>query len=422
MKVFKFGGASVKDANGVENVSNIIAKYNTEPLLVVVSAMGKTTNLLETLVKAVYNKSKSEIEDILKQLRNYHWQIMEELNATHNIQDFNDVENLFLELECFVETPFSEIEYDYLYDQIVIFGELISTRIVSNYMLSKQFKNYWLDARNFIITNSNYRDAKINWESTKLLIENRLKPIVQKNVIITQGFMGRGVLGESTTLGREGSDYSAATFAYGLQANSVTIWKDVAGVMNADPKKIENALLLDEINYKDAIELAYYGASVIHPKTIQPLQAGNIPLFVKSFIQTENSGTIVSNAASTLKVPCFIAKSNQVLIQISSMDFSFIVEGHLKDIFEIMAEYKIKSNIIQNSAIQFSIVADDKDNLMEQFVAKIQELKLKIEIQKNLELLTIYNYSSGAESTYARGRIKILEQFQSGTAQFLFNQ
>lgn len=417
MQVFKFGGASVKDAAGVKNVAGILNRFSNEKLLVVISAMGKTTNALETLVEETYNKTgKSSL--IIEDLKKFHYNIISELDTDGNM--FYDVDNLFLELECLVETPPANVDYDFLYDQIVAFGELISTRIVSAYLNTLKIKNAWLDARNFIITSNRYRDAKVQWSETQQLIENRLKPFVQKNMVLTQGFIGRGPLNETTTLGREGSDYSAAIFAYSLNAQAVTIWKDVAGVMNGDPKKLSNAQLLSELNYNDTIELAYYGASVIHPKTIQPLKAKSIPLYVKSFINPDDAGTVVNATAATPEIPCYIHKSNQVMINLSTRDYTFIVEDNLREIFRIFAEEKIKCNIIQNSAISFSVAADGNQKRLDNLKTEIEKLNMEISVTEGLNLLTVYNAKPDANNVDLSGKKFLMEQHLGKTVHVLY--
>ena len=314
MRIYKFGGASVKDASGVKNVAQIIAERGKNDLLVVVSAMGKTTNSLEKLISAAYNKS-AEISELLLSVKMTHLSIVKELFNEDEVIYFNEIENLFLELECMLENEQLLEDYDFLYDQVVGFGELISTRIISGYLLKIGVRNQWVDARNFIITDSRHRDARVQWEETEKVIQHRLEPLSKKNLLITQGFIGRGSKGETTTLGREGSDYSAAIFGKLLRAESVSIWKDVEGVLNADPKKFDNTVLIPELTYNDAIELAYYGASVIHPKTIQPLKAVGIPLYVRSFLNIQKQGTRVFEGHGSLNVPCKILKEG-LLIQL----------------------------------------------------------------------------------------------------------
>lgn len=389
MKIYKFGGASVKDASGVQNVARIISAGNPAQLLVVISAMGKTTNALELLVDACFHK-KSTLHEILSQLRESHQSIIRELFGETALMWVSEVENLFLELECLVDNENLQDDYDFLYDQVVVYGELISTRIVSAYLLSKGIRNQWVDSRNFILTNDRYRDARVDWTDTERVITNRLLPLAQKNLIITQGFMGKGPKGESTTLGREGSDYSAAILGKLLHAESVTIWKDVEGVMNADPKKFADTVKIHHLTYNDAIELAYYGASVIHPKTIQPLKAANIPLYVKSFINIDLPGTMVSDSGKAVSVPCKILKENQLMLSISTKDFNFIAEDNLREIFAVFSENKIRVNIMQNSAIQLSCVIDNKENKHQPLIQALSDSNLKIDVIEGLKLLTVY--------------------------------
>jgi aspartate kinase len=418
MKIFKFGGASVKDAAGIKNVADILDSFQNEKLLVVISAMGKSTNHLEKIVHACVHKTGETIK-LLKELKKYHYDIVNELTGGNHAAMMNDIENLFLELECLVETPFHSEEYDFIYDQIVAFGELISTKIVSHYLLIKGLKNQWIDSRNFIITDNRYRDARVLWSDTEQLISKKLEPLAERNTVITQGFIGRGPVNETTTLGREGSDYSAAIFAYCLNAESVSIWKDVAGVMNADPKKMPDATLIPHLGYSDAIELAYYGASVIHPKTIQPLMAKNIPLFVKSFINPSQEGTQVSNNSQQLKKPCYIFKTDQVLFELKTRDYTFIVEQNLEHIFRLLALYKVRCNIIQNSAISFSFVADNKQNPWEKLLAEFNQLGLTTSMKESLELITIYNAKEGATDAVLKDKQIILEQITGITSHFL---
>lgn len=418
MKIFKFGGASVKDAEGIKNVAKILTSCSTDKLLVVISAMGKSTNHLEKIVHAC-TQNTGETASLIKELKDFHHNIVEGLGTSSTAVVLNDIENLFLELECLVETPVNTDEYDFLYDQVVPFGELLSTKIVSHYLLNEGFKNQWIDSRNFIITDDRYRDARIQWSETEKIITKKLKPLAEKQTVITQGFIGRGPLNETTTLGREGSDYSAAIFAYCLNADSVTIWKDVAGVMNADPKKLPKATLIPQLGYSDAIELAYYGASVIHPKTIQPLMAKDIPLFVKSFINPNQDGTKVSNQGESLNVPCFIFKDNQVLTELKTRDFTFIVEQNLEHIFRLLAKHKVRCNIIQNSAISFSFVADNKENKMQSLIAELSSLGLSCHTTESLELITIYNATEDAKNEVLKQSNVLLQQNIGTTSHYL---
>ncbi len=419
MKIYKFGGASVKNAEGIKNVANIISNEQEAEILVVVSAIGKTTNALESVVDACFY-NKPELNELLLSVKSTHLNIVKELFDDTDIMFINEVENLFLELECIVENDQLHEDYDFLYDQIVTYGELISSRILSSYLLKVGTRTQWIDARNFIITDSRYRDARVHWEETERIIQNRLLPLSKKNLIITQGFMGRGEKGETTTLGREGSDYSAAIFGKGLNAESVTIWKDVPGVLNADPKRFENTELLPELTYNDAIELAYYGASVIHPKTIQPLKAAKIPLYVRSFIDKDKTGTRVFEGEHRIQTPCFILKDKQWLLEISSSDFTFIAEDHLRELFERFAEHKVRVNIMQNSAIRFRCAIDHKEHEHEPLINSLKKAGFMVAAQSNLKLLSVYQPSieDARKRASEMGKI-ILEQQVESAAHFL---
>ena len=422
MRIYKFGGASVKDASGVKNVAQIIAERDKNDLLVVVSAMGKTTNSLEKLISAAYNKS-TEVSVLLLSVKMTHLSIVKELFNEDEVMNFYEIENLFLELECMLENEQLLEDYDFLYDQVVGFGELISTRIISGYLLKIGVRNQWVDARNFIITDSRHRDARVQWEETEKVIQHRLEPLSKKNLLITQGFIGRGSKGETTTLGREGSDYSAAIFGKLLRAESVSIWKDVDGVLNADPKKFEDTVLIPELTYNDAIELAYYGASVIHPKTIQPLKAVGIPLYVRSFINIQKQGTRVFEGHGSLNVPCKILKEDQTLIEIVSRDFTFIAENHLRDIFELFTNHKVRVNIMQNSAIHFRCVIDAKENQHSPLLEALTAMGFKVSTERGHKLLSIYQPKIGEARAEAdtMGNV-IMEQQMEQTAHFLISR
>ncbi len=390
MKVFKFGGASVKNADAVSNVATILQQYEGEKVLVVVSAMAKTTNLLEDIVKS-YMFQSGHTQQLLQQLTGFHLELCRDLFMDDKHPVFNELENLFLELDCMLEKEVGKDDHDFIYDQIVSYGELISTKIISAYLLSRGIRNKWVDARNFIFTDNNHREAAIIWPETERIIVGKLKPFAEKSMVITQGFIGKNKDNATTTLGREGSDYSAAIFAWALDAESVTIWKDVAGVMNADPKRWEEATLIPHMSFNQAIELAYYGASVIHPKTIQPLKSKGIPLLVKSFNHPENKGTVVAEGEGNHSPKtCYIFKDQQCLITCKSRDFSFIAENNLQDIFRSLAYHKVRVNVMQNSAISFNAVVDDDPRKIEQL---LQELTLHFvtEIKQHLKLITVYN-------------------------------
>jgi aspartate kinase len=389
MLVFKFGGASVMNAESVRNVASILKLYQNDNVLVVVSAMGKNTNLLEKLVETYLKKG--DVHSVLEEFKSFHRDIIQNLIG-EDVHEFYEVENLFVELECALDGDLSQSEYDYVYDQIVPYGELISSRIITHYLNSQNFNSRWLDARNFIITSDDHRRARVDWELTDNLIGRRAKRLIEKQLSVTQGFIGRTSGNAMTTLGREGSDYSAAIFAYGLKAESVTIWKDVPGIMNGDPKRLKDAVLIPEISFKEAIELAYYGASVIHPKTIQPLMRRSTPLYVKSFVEVEAKGTRVSNhnRKEIIEVPCYIFKDNQILVSLSSKDFSFIVEDNLSHIFNALSECGIQINLMQNTAISFSFCANNDTRRVKKLMEMIGDEYI-LETTKDLHLLTVFN-------------------------------
>jgi aspartate kinase len=414
MKIFKFGGASVKDADGIKNVYDVLQKAGYEDVLLVVSAMGKTTNALEVVIKNYFGKS-PELSSSVQEIKKYHNQILLDLFEDDNHPVFASVNEQFSDLEYFLAHNKSP-NYNFVYDQIVSYGELISTNILSHFMNFMNIKTQWLDVRNFIKTNANYRDAEVDWDLTQ---KNIAKNIAPKILNITQGFLGSDENNFTTTLGREGSDYTAAIFAYCLNAESVTIWKDVPGVMNADPRYFENASLLNQISYREAIELAFYGASVIHPKTLQPLQKKEIPLYVKSFINPLLKGTSVSKGVDLEPLlPCFIVKRNQLLISLSSIDFSFIMEENISEIFGLFHEYKIKVNLIQNSAISFSVCVEDKfDNFKE--LNAILSKKFKVDFEENVTLYTIRHFNDDAAQTVEKDKTVLLKQVSRETMQIV---
>ncbi len=413
MKVFKFGGASVKDADGVKNVLRVLQGEGTGEKLVVISAMGKTTNALEEVVKDYLQKG--EFKDALQPVREFHREIMLDLFENKDHSAFHAVRELFQELENFLNHNRST-NYDFVYDQVVIYGELLSTTIVSAYLSNKGVKNDFLDARLCIRTDNTYRDAQVQWEETQSQIKLKVNP---ENLTITQGFIGADPNNFSTTLGREGSDYTAGIFAYCLNAHSVTIWKDVPGVLNADPRVFENYQLLEQISYEEAIELAFYGASVIHPKTLQPLQRKEIPLYVKSFLNPVNPGTAVRKGQPILpKIPCFIVKKDQVLISLSSLDFSFILEKNISEIFSLFHKYQIKVDLIQNSAISFSVCIDNKFNNLEKLISHLKAT-FRISYNTGVSLYTIRHFDEKAVQELEKEKKVLLKQTTRETVQIV---
>lgn len=414
MKIFKFGGASVKDAAGVKNVLTVLKTVGYNDTLIVISAMGKTTNALETVIKNYFEKS-NEFHASLQEVRKYHNQILLDLFDDEEHDVFFAVNSLFADLEYFLRSNKSP-NYNFVYDQVISFGELVSTTIVSHYFNEQGLQNNWLDVRDFIKTDANYRDANVDWEKTQQLI---VKGVKKKNLNITQGFLGSDENNFTTTLGREGSDYTAAIFAYCVGAESVTIWKDVPGVLNADPRYFENAILLNQISYKEAIELAFYGASVIHPKTLQPLQRKEIPLYVKSFINPLHPGTSVAKGEDLQpKTSCFIVKKNQLLLSLSSIDFSFIMEENISEIFLLFHKYKVKVSLIQNSAISFSVCIEDKFNNFNELKAILSK-KFKVSYNENVSLYTIRHFTKEAAQMVEKDKTVLIQQTSRETMQIV---
>lgn len=414
MKIFKFGGASIKDADGIKNVQTVLEKVGYQDTLIVISAMGKTTNALEIVIKNYFEKS-PELHASLQDVKKHHNQILMDLFDDEEHEVFFTVNGHFADLEYFIRSNKSP-NYNFVYDQIVSYGELVSSTIVSHYFNHVELKNNWIDVRNFIKTDTNYRDASIDWEKTQNLITKGIK---KKTLNITQGFLGSDQNNFTTTLGREGSDYTAAIFAYCLNAESVTIWKDVPGVMNADPRFFENAILLNQISYREAIELAFYGATVIHPKTLQPLQRKEIPLFVKSFINPLLPGTTVSKGADLEpQTSCFILKKNQLLISLSSIDFSFIMEENISEIFKLLHEHKIKVSLIQNSAISFSVCVEDNFNNFEELKNTLSK-KFKVAYNQNVSLYTIRHFDEKSAIMVEKDKVVLLKQISRETLQLV---
>ena len=413
MKIYKFGGASIKDAEGIKNVVRVLRNQGFKNTLIVISAMGKMTNAFEKIINSYHHKN-DDLQQHIEFVKDYHSTIMNALFENKLNAVFAEVEAIFKELNKFLETNKS-IDYNFIYDQIVGFGELLSTKIVSAYLNEVGIENQWIDVRKYLKTDESYRDAYVNWEVTSQNIAT-LNP---NKLYITQGFLGEDSQGNTTTLGREGSDYTAAIFAYSLNANSLTIWKDVDGVLNADPRYFEKAQLLHQISYSEAIEMAFYGASVIHPKTLKPLENKNIPLYVRSFYNLELKGTTVGKGSDLIpETPCFILKENQILVSISALDFSFMVEFNLSDIFSILHDNKLKVNLIQNSAISFSVCIEDKFNNFEQFLTELKS-KYKVSFAENVSLYTIRHSNEKAiDEIEQRGEV-LLKQATKGTVQLV---
>ncbi len=426
MKVFKFGGASVKDANAVKNLAAILKNFPDEKLIVVISAMGKTTNALERLTNAFYFSEKSPEDKkesptaILEEVRKFHFDILNELFADKNHTVYTDIHNTFVELEWILEESATH-SYDCSYDQIVSVGELLSTKILSIYLNSENIKNKWWDVRDFIKTDNTFREGKVDWKLTEELIKEELLPVFdsqQEQIIITQGFIGVTSENFTTTLGREGSDFTAAILAWCMNAESVTIWKDVPGVLNADPKWFNETKLISQLTYQDAIELTYYGATVIHPKTIKPLQNNNIPLYVRSFLDSKKDGTKIHDQQVSLPIPCFIFKVNQVLLSISPKDFSFIVEENLGDIFELFAAQRVKMNVMLNSAISFSVSVDNDHKKIPILLEHLRN-NYRVLYNENVELVTIRYYDQATIDRVTNNKQIFLEVKSRYTVQLV---
>lgn len=410
MKVFKFGGASVRDAAAVKNTASILQQYQGQQLLVVVSAMGKTTNALEKILH-LYRSGQSYSND-LRSLRNYHHLIVKEL-FSNPAEAIVQVDSILEEMELNLNL---QDEYDQLYDQIVSKGEIISSTILYLY-LKESVSVIWIDARQYIATDAVFREAKIDWDLTYQKIQE-VQPLIKKSIVVTQGFIGSTPTGNTSTLGREGSDFSAAIFGSCLRAESVTIWKDVPGVMSADPKRLPDAVVFSELPYKEAAEMTYYGASVIHPKTIKPLANKNIPLLVKNFDDPTLPGTIIHNCKIDHLQPLIVFKDNQCLISCNVVDFTFINEQQLSIIFHAVSELSIHINVMQNSAITFSFCIDFRENKVSQLIEKLHE-HFEVYYNVGLTLITVKNYDKKTYDHYRNIPRVLIEQSSRSTLQVL---
>ena len=412
MKIFKFGGASVKDADSVKNVLRVLSIQGFERCLIVVSAMGKTTNALERVVEFYFNKSDYQQE--IAKIKEEHIQIAKGLfDENHHV--FSEIKLFFDDIESFLRRNKSP-NYNFVYDQVVTCGEMISSKILSVYLSDNEVNNQWLDARDFIKTDTNYREGVVNWEDT----EKNISQLDKTKTYVTQGFIGSDENNFTVSLGREGSDYSAAIFAYCLDGKDMTIWKDVPGVMTGDPRKFENVELLSNISYEEAIEMAYYGASVIHPKTLQPLKQKSIPFFVKSFINPEKAGTKIGISTENQLLESYILKENQVLMRISTRDFSFIAEDHISFIFRELAKRNIKVSLMQNSAISLALCLEDKFNNVDELEAELEQ-DFNTEMVKNVSLFTIRNARLENLDKLYEGKNVLLEQITKTTVQMIIN-
>jgi aspartate kinase len=416
LKVFKFGGASVKDANGFRNVIDILKMCNDEKLVIVVSAMGKTTNALENVARSYHNQD-GEMIALLEEIKESHIDLIKELmpNPTEVLVDINDT---FVEIEWMLEEAPHE-DFDYTYDQIVSIGELLSSKILANFMVQSGISSRWVDVRSIITTDNTYRDARVQWDQTQKNATTKLLPLfAQNNHIITQGFIGSTTENFTTTLGREGSDYTAAILSYCLDAHSMHIWKDVPGVLTGDPRIFEDVTKLPRLSYKEAIEMTYYGAKVIHPKTIKPIQNKQIPLYVRPFLDPTSEGTIISDEKEMTYPPVVVIEPNQVLLHISTNDFSFVAEHHLSRIFSLLAKYRLKVNMMRNAAISFSVCVTNMQDRIAKFETELGS-EFKMIQDQDLELVTIRHYNDDILKSMKKNKLILFEERIHQTVQMV---
>lgn len=411
MKVFKFGGASVKDSAGVKNVAAILQSCARQQLVIVISAMGKTTNALERILN-LYRAGHDYKPELLL-LKEYHETIVNGLFPQHH-----PVRGIINSAWADVEKQLQPKEEDLVYDQVVSLGEIVSTQIVAHYLIDQKLPAQWLDAREYVVTDSNYREGKVDWEKTCDKIRSLKNTGEGKNFIITQGFIGRTPDGYTTTLGRDGSDFSAAIFASCLNAESVTIWKDVPGIMNADPKRMPAVTVFDELPFREAAEMTYYGASVIHPKTIRPLATNGIPLYVKNFDDPTLPGTKIHECHVDRLPPLFVFKDNQCLISCKVTDYTFVTEDHMRQIFNVLAELNVHINVMQNSAISFSFCIDFRENKMKSLVERLRQ-DFEVYYNTGLTLITVKNYDEKTFESLRKRPGVLLEQSSRSTLQLL---
>jgi aspartate kinase len=418
MKVFKFGGASVNSVERITNLGDILKKFPDEKILVVISAMGKTTNALEKVVEAFCHEKKAEALSLFDVIKQQHLTIAKQLLVTHYLECEKQMIDFFTEVEWMLHDK-PQRSYDYYYDQVVCSGELLSTTIIHFYLQEIGIGNQWIDVRDIFRTDDNFRDANIDWSFTLSRVTLQVKPLFHEtNMILTQGFIGATDENESTTLGREGSDYTAAVFAQMLEAESVTIWKDVSAVMNADPKQFPDAKGISELNYKEVIEMAFYGAQVIHPKTIKPLQNKRIPLYVKCFLDPSLPGTVIHNKTLHQLPPIIVLKEKQVMMELISKDFSFVGEQHVARLYQLLGKLKIKPNLTQNAAISFITVLDDRAEKIEKLAFEVEEI-FDVQVMKELTLLTIRHYNKEIVEKLTAGKKILLRQQTEDTIQML---
>lgn len=417
IKIYKFGGASVKSAEAFKNLANIVKAHGGDrQLLLVVSAMGKTTNALEQVMDHAYKQE--SFEAAFQQSKAYHFEVVQELFPEPDNLVYDRLEELFVLLHSALQQLSAMDNYDQAYDQMVSYGELLSSTILHHYLQEQQLANTWIDSRKYIQTDETWREAKVDWSGTERLIQHDLLPILEQQLVVTQGFLGGTQAGLTTTLGREGSDFSAAIFAYCLDAGEMYIWKDVEGLLNADPKYFKDTVCYPEISYQETVEMAYYGASVIHPKTIKPLANKQIPLYVKSFLNPTGKGTKIYDCRFDKPAPAYIIKENQDLISFSAKDFTFISEKNMGTIFHALSELRMKINLMQNSAISFSVCTDYQEERMHRLIQKLHD-QFNIHYNTALTLFTVKNYNAESLNRLTENKEILLEQRTRTTYQFV---
>lgn len=421
IQVFKFGGASVNSVERIQNIASILRRYENEKILIVISAMGKTTNALEKVAEVYYNNKQDEALRLFEQIKHQHLNTAKYLLVTHYLACESQLKDFFTEIEWLLyDKPVRD--FSYYYDQIVCIGELLSTSIISHYLNEVGFSNQWFDVRDIIKTDANFRDANINIPSTQQNIIEQVLPVLENNkLVLTQGFIASTDENESTTLGREGSDYSAAIFANLLNAESLTIWKDVESIMNADPKEVPHAHPLHELSYTEIIEMAYYGAQVIHPKTIKPLQNKSIPLYVKCFLNPDLQGTVIHNKSTKNLPPIIVIKRNQVMIELKSKDFSFIGEHTTEVLYELLEQMFLTPTLTQNGAISIIYTFDHKEEKIAAFAAEAAQY-FDVQVTPGLTLLTIRHYDSDVLEQYTANKRFLVRQQTTDTISLLYQE
>lgn len=417
MLVYKFGGASVKDATSIQNVGEIIQQSNGARLLVVISAMGKMTNLLETVVRQLYNDGAKAAQKALDEVKHYHLEEIIKLFETEE-SVIQTVMPVFESATQYINAS-TKSDYDKDYDQLVSVGEILSTKIVALYLRQLGLQAVWHDARETILTDNTYREGKVDWQETEINIKKKINVLFETNdIIVTQGFIGRSKEGLTITLGREGSDFTASIFSYCLDAKSMSIWKDVPGILTGDPRRFKNLTKIDRLSYREAIEMTYYGAKVIHPKTIKPIQNKSIPLHVRSFIEPDGTGTIISDEIELNYPPVIVVEDNQALVHISTRDFSFVAEHHLSKLFDLFTRYRVKVNMMRNTAISFSICTFDDNQKLDKLKSEL-EAEFNVVIDHGQELITVRHFNQEVVDELKKGKIVLFEERLSNTLQMV---